>query len=128
MTRLPVRSLDPSRQRDYLTFQMHLTQVEIGREAEFKAELDQALAAPDVSGYTLLTAAAVALQKGDLPAATDAMKKAQAVLSPGDFDALVGDYFFRSFAYRAEMSPFLPPASLERTHAKELRMDYFVDP
>lgn len=128
ITRLPVAPPATTGQREFLAFHQRLTQVENGKDADFKTELDAHLAVPNPSGYTLLTAAAVALQKGEMTAAVDDLKKAQAVLSPENFDALVGDYFFRAYAYRAEMAPFLPPASPGREQARRLRMDYFIDP
>lgn len=115
-------------QREYIAYARRLSLVENGRETELQPELGQRLAAPAPSGYWLLTGAAAALQKGDLPAAVDILEKARAVLSPDHFRVLLDDYFFRSFAHHPEITPFLSPSTPEQQQARLLSMDYFVDP
>ena len=75
-----------------------------------------------------MTAAAVALQKADMPVAVDALTRARATFAPEQFDALVSDYFFRSFAYRPEMNAFAVTAASNRPPARRSSMDYFLDP
>lgn len=115
-------------QREYIAYVRRLSLVENGRDAEFQPELEERLAAPAPSGYWLLTGAAAALQKGNLPAAVSALEKARTALSPEHFAVLLGDYFFRSFDHRPEMTPFLTPFTPEQQQARLLSMDYFVDP
>lgn len=115
-------------QREYIAYARRLSLVENGREAELQPELDQRLAAPAPAGYWLLTGAAAALQRGDVPAAAETLKKARVILSPEHFRVLVDDYFFRSFSHRPEMAAFLTPLTPEQQQARLLSMDYFVDP
>ena len=115
-------------QRDYIAYERRLSQVENGREADLEPELDKQLTVPAPSGYWLLTAAAAALQKGDMPASVDALKKAQATLPPEQFGILLGDYFFHSFAYHPEMNAFLVSSTPGQLQARRLSMDYFLDP
>ena len=115
-------------QREYVAYEQRLSQVEAGREADLKPELDRRSNLPATSGYWLLTAAAVSLQKGDVPSAIAALQKARAAFSPEQFSVLLRDYFFRSFAYHPEMNAFLAPISPTQRRANRLSMDYFVDP
>ena len=115
-------------QREYLAYEARLSQVENGHGAGLKAETDQHLKAPAPSAYWLLTAAALALQDGTIPPAVDALTKARAVFPPEQFSALLGDYFFRTFSYHPEMSAFLIQPTPEQQKARQLGMDYFIDP
>ena len=129
IVRLPVNALpDNEARREYLSYKERLTLVEIGRGAEFKVDLAQHLNVAAPAPEWLLTAAAVALQKGDMPAAVDALKKAQAALPAGQFAERMEDYFFRSFAYHPEMNPFLVALTPEQQQARQLGMDFFIDP
>ncbi len=115
-------------QREYIDFARRLSLIEVGRGGELQAEINGRLAAPAPSGYWLLTAAAQALQKGDVPAAADALGKARAVLAPEQFRSLLGDYFFRSFSQHAEIDPFLYSSTPEERKARAMSMNYFLDP
>ena len=87
------------------------------------------LTAPQPTGYWLLTAAAYALQHGDLAGAADALKKARVALPPETYVGLTNDYFFHNFASRPELAALLPadtPQAREQPFVK--RMGYFVDP
>ncbi len=129
LTRLPATASPyVEAQREYINYERRLSQIENGHEADVRSELDQHLHAPDPSGYWLMTAAAIALQKTDMPGAVDALNKARTVFPPGQFDALIGDYFFRSFAYRPEMNAFAVAASANLPQARRSSMDYFLDP
>ena len=129
IVRLPVNALPETlARREYFSYKERLTLVEIGRTAEFNDDLVQHLKAAVPTPEWLLTAAAVALQKGDMPTAVDALKKAQAVLPAGQFAARMGDYFFRSFTYHPEMNPLLVALTPEQQQARQLRMDFFIDP
>ena len=114
--------------RAYLAYKQRLTQVEGGRDADFQAELARRLAEPVPAPYWLLTDAAVALQKNALPAAVAALQKARAALSAEDFATLMDDYFFRSYAHLSQIAPFLPAATPERQQARNVSMEYFIDP
>ncbi len=115
-------------QREYIAYERRLSQIESGHEADLQTELDQGLHARAPSGYWLMTAAAIALQRTDLPTAVDALTKARAVFPPGQFDALVSDYFFRSYAYHTEMNAFAVAATSDRPQIRRSSMDYFLDP
>ena len=115
-------------QREYIAYERRLSQVENGRGADLALELGKGLATPAPSGYWLLTAAAVALQKGDMPAAVSALKKAQATFPPEQLGGLLSDYFFHSFAYHPETIAFLVPSTPRQSQARRLSMDDFVDP
>ncbi len=128
LLRLPVGAPSSEGERDYLAYKTRLTQVELGREADFKSELAQHLAEPMPGGYWLLTGAAAALQKNDLPTVVDLLTKARTMFSPEQFTTLLEDYFFRAAAYHPEMNAFLTPSSPEHLQGRRLRMDYFVDP
>ena len=129
LSRLPVTTA-PSveAQREYIAYEQRLTQIEEGRQAELQPELDQYLGAPAPSGYWLMTAAAVALEKRDMPGAADALKKAQVVFPPDQFRTLLADYFFHSFASRPELKVFPMTSTPEQLQARQLSMDYFIDP
>ena len=114
--------------REYLSYEQRLTLVENGRDGDFKEDLAAHLTTPSPAPEWLLTAAAVALQKGDMSAAVDALKKAQAVLPPARFDARMSDYFFRSFAYHPEMNAFLSIPTPDQQNLRQQGMDFYIDP
>ena len=127
--RLPTDHLPETQaQREFLSYEQRLSLLENGRDAEFRDDLAQHLAAPSPAPEWLLTTAAVALQKGDLPTAVDQLKKAQAALPPEQFAVRMGDYFFRTFSYHPEMSAFLTPLTPERQAARQQSMDFYLDP
>jgi tetratricopeptide (TPR) repeat protein len=127
LTRLPaIGSPEVEDQRDYIAYELRLSQVESG--VDLQPEIAKHLAAPAPSGYWLLTAAVAALQKGDTPAAAAAFQKARAALDPREFRDLMGDYFFRSFSDHPEMNDFLVPLSPAEREARWRSMEYFIDP
>ena len=127
--RLPVNHLpDTLARREFLSYEQRLTLVENGREAEFKDDLAQQLNAPSPPPEWLLTVAAVALQKGNMPTAVEDLKKAQVVLSPEQFTVRMGDYFFRSFSYHPEMNAFLTRLTPDQQKARQQSMDFYLDP
>ena len=127
--RLPTNfQLDTLARREFLSYEQRLTLLENGRDAEFKGDLAQRLNAPSPAPEWLLTAAAVALQKGDMSTAVDRLKQAQAVLPPAQFATRMGDYFFRAFAYHPEMNTFLSAPTPDQQTARQLGMDYYLDP
>lgn len=129
LARLPSNAAAyPAAQREYIAYLLRLTQLEAGREADVSPELDRQLNAPAPSGYWLLTAAAAALQKGDMTSAVDALKKARASFPPELFSSLLDDYFFRSFSSHSEMNAFLNNPSPSERLAKQASMEYFIDP
>ncbi len=128
LLRLPVEAPNAAPEREYVAFKRRLSLVELGRDAEFKAELDQRLNDPAPSGYWLLTGAAVALQKKDMPTAVDLLKKAQGAVAPTQFTALMEDYFFRAFAYQPEMIAFLGASTSDESQKRQMGREYFIDP
>ena len=115
-------------QHEYIAYERRLCQVENGKVDDLAPELEQHLGQPAPSGYWRLTAAAVALEKGDMPAAVDALTKAQTMFTPVQFGALLSDYFFHAFAYHPELNAFLTATTPEQKKARLLGMDYYVDP
>ena len=129
MARLPATAAPHlEAQRENIAYERRLGQIENGRGADLQTEVDRHLHTPATSGYWLMTAAAIALQKTDMPTAVGVLTKARAVFTPGLFDTLVSDYFFRSFAYRPEMNAFAVASPSNRPQARRASMDYFLDP
>lgn len=115
-------------QREYMDYARRLTLIENGRAAELQPEVAARLSDPAPAGYWWLTAAAAALEKKDMPAAVDALQKARAIIAPEQFRLLLDDYYFRTFMHHPELNAFLVSASPEQQQARQLSLDYFVDP
>ena len=128
LQRLPESEAESESLRECAAFKLRMAQIELGRDAEIKPEIDDHLRQPAPGGYWLLTAAAFALQHGDMPGAADALQKTRNALPPGQYAALTDDYFFHGFAERPEMANFLSIPSAEAKQRRRMEMVYFVDP
>ncbi len=128
LQRLPEGEAESESQRECAGFKMRLAQIELGHDAEVKSLIDNRLRQPSPNGYWLLTAAAFALQHGDMPGAADAFQKARDVLPASQYAALTDDYFFHGFAEKPEVANFLPVASAEAKQQKKAKWVYFIDP
>ena len=115
-------------QREYLAYERRLSEVENGLGEQLKAALDQHLNAPAPSADWWLTSAALALEKGDVPTATAALKKAQSTLPPEQFSTLMDDYLFRSFSYHPELKTFLNSRTPEQQKARQEKTEFYLDP
>lgn len=100
---------------------LRLARLEAGRADEVRRELDARRQAPPLgespaeAGRWRMAAAALALQEKRFAEAAGELQRARTELSAGagggpEFDLLVGDYFFRAHAGRAELAEFFPPA------------------
>ncbi len=127
LVRYPVGALEFAGAREYVAYKIRLAQIEADQDADIGSSLPARLAAQP-SGYWLLTEAAFALQHGDDPRAAAALQKAQAVLPPADFDHLLGDYFFRSYAGRPAIAGFFRPDWEALRQEKVPQLVYFIDP
>ena len=128
LQRIPEGQAEGESQRECAAFKLRLAQIELGQDAEVKPQIDNHLRQPSPGGYWLLTAAAFALQHGDVPGATDAFQKARDALPTGQYALLTDDYFFHGFAEKPELVNFLPATSAEAKQKKRTQMTYFVDP
>ena len=128
LQRLPAGEAESESQRDCAAFKLRLAQIELGHDSEIKPDIDNQLRQPSPSGYWLLTAAAFALQHGDMHGAVDAFQKARDALPTGQYAALTDDYFFHSFAEKPELTDSLPVPSAEAKQQRKAKMVYFVDP
>ena len=118
LQRLPEDTPESESQRECASLKMRLAQIELGRDADVKPDLDAHLREPAPGGYWLLTAAAFALQHNDIPGATDALQKARAVLPAGQYSALLDDYYFHTYALKPELTALL---SLRRRRKPDSR-------
>ena len=116
-------------QRQEIEFKIALSKIELTRDEDVKAAIDTHRREPAPDGYWLLTAAAYALQHGDVQTAVDALRQARRALSTETYAALTNDYFFHPFADRKELAGLLPADTpAERTQPFRPRMGYFIDP
>jgi Tfp pilus assembly protein PilF len=93
------RLREPALEAEY-RLKIRLTQVELGQEPQFAAEMAQQLAQTPPPPEWLLTAAAIALQHRNFAQAADFLDKASHGMSPDLFSLNMRDYFF--FGYRQE--------------------------
>ncbi len=128
LQRLPEGAPESESQRECAGLKMRLAQIELGRDADVKPDLDAHLREPAPGGYWLLTAAAFALQHNDIPGATDALQKARAALPAGQYSALLDDYYFHTYALKPELTALLSPATPETKQQRTASMVYFIDP
>lgn len=129
LTRLPLGVVETLSQRDEIAYKIRLTQIEAGQDQEVKAALDGHLNQPRPEGYWLLTAAAYALQHGDMAAAGDALRRAREALPAASYAELTNDYFYHNFSGRKEIAGLLPADTPQVRQAPFVpRMGYFIDP
>ncbi len=126
LDRVPTGQPEFASLRECIGLKERLCAVEQGHEGEFRTEMDEQLRSPSPSGYWLLTAAAVALQHQDLPAAAGFLGRARGTLGTEQFNALLNDYLFRTQADRKELAEFFPDAA----HRAKLQatMTHTVEP
>ena len=130
LTRLPAGQPDAESLRGEVEFKINLTRIELGKdEEEMKAAVAEHLKNPAPTGYWLLTAAANAMQHGDMATAAGDLRRARGTLSPENYTVLTNDYFLRGFAERDEVSALLNPGSAaSRAQFLQPRTGYFIDP
>ena len=130
LTRLPQGSLAIESLREEVEFKINLTRIELGTDdADLTAAITEHLKTPMPNGYWLLTAAAYALQHGDMATAADDFRKARSTLSADAYTVLTNDSFLRSFAGNDEIAAFLNVGSAaSRARLLQPRMGYFIDP
>ena len=129
LERLPAGVAETAGRREQVAFKLHLTQIEAGRDDDLKPALDAHLAEPRPTGYWLLTAAAYALQRGDMAAAADALQKARESLPVEVYAELTNDYFFHNFSGHKEVAALLPADTPQARQAPFVpRMGNFIDP
>ena len=115
---------------DLILFKMHLAMIEAGDQEAFQKELAEQLTRADVSGDTLLVAAANEINRGAFPAGAAYLRRAAQALPPAMRFSRLRDYFFKAqekqpdiAAALAEITPkdagSPPPARWAKT---------FVDP
>ena len=110
-------------------FRMRLSQIELGSDVDLKAEIDRQLARPVPNAYWLLTAAAYDLQHNDEPAALGVLQRARVVSPPALFDALLSDYFLRSFSVRNKnVAAYFPEMTADRRRQLDATGLCFIDP
>ncbi len=128
LDRVPTGQPEAESLRQCINLKQRLTLTEQARDGEFQAEMDEALKAPQPSGYWLLTAAAVALQHKNLAQAAGDLGRARDALSTATFNELLNDYFFRAYADRKELADFFPPDPAARRARLQPTMTYTVEP
>lgn len=115
-------------QREQTAFKKRLAQIEGGRRADVAPDVEKQLKSPSVNGFWLLTAAALALQDNDLPAALNWLGRGKTALGPERFDSLLGDYYFRVFADRPELAAYFAKSSAARLRRQASPAAFFIDP
>ena len=129
LLRLPVDQPESDSLSQCAAFRMRLSQIELGEDTEVKTALDTQLRRPVPSVYWLLTAVAYDLQHGDAPAALAVLQRIKVVSQPELLNALLNDYFLRSFAtHNKEVAAFFPELTAERRQQLEASMACFIDP
>jgi tetratricopeptide (TPR) repeat protein len=113
--------------RATIALKMRLAQIEAGQLAEVEAELAEARKASPVAAEWLFTAAALAVQRGDLAAAAEELTKARELMPRDEFNAWIGDYFFRMSTGKPELAPFRP-AEDERRRRERVSWEFSLDP
>lgn len=114
LDRVPTGQPEAASLRECIGLKLRLCYLEQGQENEFQTEMNERLQAPAPSGYWLLTGAASALQRKDVPAAADLLGRARNTLGQEQFDALLNDYFFRAYTNRKELAEFFPDPATRR--------------
>ena len=129
LMRLPVNQPESDSLSQCAAFRMRLSQIEMGDDNEVKTALDAQLRRPVPSVYWLLTAVAYDLQHGDATAALAVLQRIGVVAQPELVNALLNDYFLRSFAtHNKEVAAYFPELTAERRQQLEAGMACFIDP
>ena len=130
LLRLPREGPESASLRECAALRLRLVQIELGSDADVKAELDEQLRQPAPSVYWLLTAVAYDLQHNDAAGALAAVQRAKMAVSPAQFDLLFNDYFLRALAsHTLSVAPFAPEMTAERRKRQlEESRTYFIDP
>ena len=95
---------------------IRLTQIELGEEKEFAPEMAARLAENPPPPDWLLTAAAIQLQKHNVPEAAKFLEGASQLMDRDLFSYRMGDYFFSSYRFEKPLAKYFailgkPPAS-----------------
>jgi tetratricopeptide (TPR) repeat protein len=126
--RYPVSEPELVNERQAAEFKIRLCQIEAGQDQPVKAALEEHLAGATPGGFWYLTGAAYALSHGDMAGAAADLGKAKEAMPADQFDGILGDYFFRTYATRAELATFFTEESQERQQRLQASMLYFIDP
>ena len=102
------RLREPALQADY-ELKLRLAQLESGQENQFAGEMASKLALDPSPADWLLTAAAVELHRGNLPAAAGYLDRARAETSRDGFEAQLRDYYFAAFSTDKDLARFFHP-------------------
>jgi tetratricopeptide (TPR) repeat protein len=113
---------------EYIRFKHNLALVEIGNDLKFQMELADKLARPNVTGDSVLLAAANDLTTGAFTAGADHLRQASKLLSPEEYSVKVADYLFQSQSRRKELTPLLTTANLPSVAAAPLKPGEFGPP
>ena len=127
LLRIPAEA-EFTEQREWVALKLRLAQLESGHRDAFASGLEAQMKSLAPSGYWSLTAAAVALQDGDIAVAANWLASAKAFLGPERFSVLLGDYFFRAFADRTELAPYFAGTAEVRQRQALSSTVYFIDP
>ena len=129
LLRLPANQPESDSLAQCAALRMRLSQIELGDDHEVKTALDAQLRRPVPSVYWLLTAVAYDLQHGDTPAALAVLQRIGVVSPPELVNALLNDYFLRSFAtHDKAVAAYFPELTAERRQQLEAGMACFIDP
>jgi tetratricopeptide (TPR) repeat protein len=113
--------------RSTIALKLRLAQIEDGQTAEVETALAEAMKFPPVAAEWIVTAAALALQRGNVVAAAEWLGKARAILPRDEFNGWVDDYFFRQHSTAPELAAFRVPDD-ERQRRRVTSGDFFIDP
>ncbi len=90
----------------FYRLKIRLTQVELGQEADFADEMKAELTQIPPAADWVLTAAAVELHRGNIPAAKGYFDQAKSLLPERELLIRLRDYYFFSFAHEKELAPY----------------------
>ncbi len=102
------RLREPALEGMYL-LKIRLAELELGQAADFSAELAVRLAATPPPLDWVLTAAAVELHRGNMPAAAEYLEKAHNLVPERELLMRLRDFYFYGFSDRKELEKYFAP-------------------
>ncbi len=104
------RAQDAAQANAY-ALKVRLTQIELGRQEQFAAEMATQLKLTPPPPEWLLTAAGVEMQRNNFPAAAEFLVKLRSLIGETATALQLQDPFFTGFAHEAELEKFFEAAS-----------------
>ena len=104
------RAEDPAQANAY-ALKVRLTQIELGQQEQFAAEMATQLKLTLPPPDWLLTAAGVEMQRNNFPAAAEFLVKLRSLIGETATALQLQDPFFTGFAHEAELAKFFEAAS-----------------